>query len=235
MQVTTITSTQPVPPGTPVGATAPGVTIQGTSITAGVPTSTAEVEALRAKRSELSNQLESAASRRQRLSGQLTGKEGADRAGIEARIGVLDKRIMQLESDIAETGRQLTMAPGMLVESSGPASQFGGIDPDLVGAMGGAFIVFVLSPLAVAAAWRMWKKATRGAPPQISGDAIRRMERLEQGMDAIAIEVERVSEGQRFITRILSEAHSAPSIGAGQRIAEAVAVGGGERGRQAGA
>jgi hypothetical protein len=32
-----------------------------------------------------------------------------------------------------------------------------------------------------------------------------RLERIEQGMDAIAIEVERVSEGQRFVTRLLSE------------------------------
>jgi hypothetical protein len=31
------------------------------------------------------------------------------------------------------------------------------------------------------------------------------MERLEQGMEAIAIEVERISEGQRFVTRLLSE------------------------------
>jgi hypothetical protein len=27
-------------------------------------------------------------------------------------------------------------------------------------------------------------------------------------MDAIAIEIERVSEGQRFVTKLLSEAHS---------------------------
>jgi hypothetical protein len=32
-----------------------------------------------------------------------------------------------------------------------------------------------------------------------------RMERMEQAVDAIAIEVERISEGQRFITKVLSE------------------------------
>jgi hypothetical protein len=41
-------------------------------------------------------------------------------------------------------------------------------------------------------------------------------------MDAIAIEIERVSEGQRFVTRLLSEAHSAPALPAPQRVGDAV-------------
>jgi hypothetical protein len=32
-----------------------------------------------------------------------------------------------------------------------------------------------------------------------------RLARLEQGMDAIAIEIERISEGQRFVTKLMSE------------------------------
>jgi hypothetical protein len=32
-----------------------------------------------------------------------------------------------------------------------------------------------------------------------------RLERIEQAVDAIALEVERISEGQRFTTRLLSE------------------------------
>ena len=32
-----------------------------------------------------------------------------------------------------------------------------------------------------------------------------RRERLEQGMDAVAVEVERISEGQRFTTRLIAE------------------------------
>ena len=44
-----------------------------------------------------------------------------------------------------------------------------------------------------------------------------RLERLEHGMEAIAIEIERVSEGQRFVTRLLSE--QAP-VGASNRIAQ---------------
>jgi hypothetical protein len=32
-----------------------------------------------------------------------------------------------------------------------------------------------------------------------------RLERMEQAVDAIAIEIERISEGQRFTTKLLSE------------------------------
>ena len=40
----------------------------------------------------------------------------------------------------------------------------------------------------------------------MNDESSQRLERLEQGMDAIAIEIERVSEGQRFVTKLLSEA-----------------------------
>lgn len=37
-----------------------------------------------------------------------------------------------------------------------------------------------------------------------------RLERIEQAVDAIAIEVERVSEGQRFTSKILAEKEAVP-------------------------
>ena len=207
------------PPPTPQ---APATTVEvGQSVApiAGVPRTVADVLGLREKRSELSRQLESAAGRRARLSSQLRGKEGVDRAGIESRIGVLDKRMMQLESDISETGRQLTMAPNALVAGAESSRQFSGMDPDSIAALGGVFMIFVLAPIAFAAARMMWKRTNRPVQPAISDDASRRLERLEQGMDAIAIEIERVSEGQRFVTRLLSESHGAP-LPVSQRIAE---------------
>ncbi|HUQ19485.1 MAG TPA: hypothetical protein VM099_07715 [Gemmatimonadaceae bacterium] len=223
-------TTAPAAPTAPTAPGAPTVVSTGTALApiSSVPTTIADVQALRAKRSELSNQLESAAGRRARLSSQLVGKEGADRAGIEARIGVLDKRIMQLESDIAETGRQLTMAPNALVASSeslrGPAN----MDPDAIAAISITFILVVLGPMAFAMTRRIWKRTnTAPRPAALSDDATKRLERLEQGMDAIAIEIERVSEGQRFVTKLLSEAHNSPMLPSSQR--EATPVGGQER------
>ena len=43
----------------------------------------------------------------------------------------------------------------------------------------------------------------------MSSDSAQRLERLENGMEAIAIEIERISEGQRFVTKLLSQSDPA--------------------------
>jgi hypothetical protein len=41
--------------------------------------------------------------------------------------------------------------------------------------------------------------------PQLPSEIMSRFERMEQSLDAIAVEVERISEGQRFTTKLLSD------------------------------
>lgn len=43
----------------------------------------------------------------------------------------------------------------------------------------------------------------RGSP--LSSDIAERLERVENSVEAIAVEMERVGEGQRFVTKLLSE------------------------------
>lgn len=40
-----------------------------------------------------------------------------------------------------------------------------------------------------------------------------RMAKLDNAVDAMAVEVERISEGQRFVTKVLAERGSTPAIG----------------------
>jgi hypothetical protein len=73
---------------------------------------------------------------------------------------------------------------------------------------------------------RRWRrrggKAQQGA---LTDDSAQRLQRLEHGMEAIAIEIERVSEGQRFVTKLLSESqkpvpassNNAPSLAIEQK------------------
>jgi hypothetical protein len=51
--------------------------------------------------------------------------------------------------------------------------------------------------------------ATRELPP----DGSARLERMEQALYSIALEVERISEGQRFTTKLLAERNSGGSSG----------------------
>ena len=45
-----------------------------------------------------------------------------------------------------------------------------------------------------------------GASARLSGNLEERLGRIEHAVDAIAVEVERISEGQRFTTKLLAEA-----------------------------
>jgi hypothetical protein len=62
-------------------------------------------------------------------------------------------------------------------------------------------------PLARAFARRMDRKG--GGPAQIPREVTEQLTQINQAVDAIALEVERISEGQRFTTRLLSEQRDA--------------------------
>ncbi len=208
-QAATQTPATPTPQA-PTGA----VTVGGTAVTnvggvmTTVPTTAAEVAALRAQRRELSNQLSSATGRRDELAGELKDASGASRGGIEARIAVLDQRIVQIERDISSTGQLMAAAPGnMLSGQTGNASPspFGNSRPDMT-AISIVFTIFVLMPIAVSMARFLWKRASLPkAGPTFDRENTERLQRLESAVDSIAIEMERVSEGQRFVTKLLAE------------------------------
>jgi hypothetical protein len=79
------------------------------------------------------------------------------------------------------------------------------MNEDIVIPIAGMIMVVALTiglPLVIAYIKREGKKAVT---PPLPADAIARLERMEQAIDAIAVEVERISEGQRFTTKLLSE------------------------------
>ena len=49
----------------------------------------------------------------------------------------------------------------------------------------------------------------RGEGARIPTEVTSRLERMEQALDSVALEVERISEGQRFTTKLLSEGRGA--------------------------
>jgi hypothetical protein len=174
---------------------------------AGVPQSREQVRALRAQREELSDQVTSAMRRRDNLAEQLETASAAERPGLEARIQQLDERILGIEQEIARTGQLIALAPGEFLSGSEQAPNFGNFTdmrPDMTG-IAVVFTIFVLAPIAIAVARLLWKRASF-QPVQIADrEGTERLKRLESAVDTIAIEVERISEGQRFVTRLLSE------------------------------
>jgi hypothetical protein len=87
------------------------------------------------------------------------------------------------------------------------------IDPDAITAVFVLTSLAILIPLSIGISRRLWRRPT----PPISAleDRISpRLDRLEQAVDTIAIEVERISEGQRFVTKVLTERTSSPQASA---------------------
>lgn len=65
-----------------------------------------------------------------------------------------------------------------------------------------ATVMAIGVPLAKAFARRLERGPLQ---PSIPPEVTARLERIEQAIDSIAIEVERISEGQRFTTKLLAE------------------------------
>ena len=163
-----------------------------------------QVRALKFRIDELGDQLRSVQSRRHEVAASLHGADPAARPGIEQRLRVLDERIVQIESDIGATSRELASVPAALVSAARAPIQQGGNDEDemfFVGTLVGA-------SLAMAMVWvRRWRRRRRGTAGALPAASTDQFLRLEQAVDAIAIEVERIAEGQRFTAKLMADTH----------------------------
>lgn len=213
---------------TPAQTPSPSVSIttvglDGKPQTLTIPRTEAEVKELLAQRRELSEQLSNVSSRRSNLAADIRNRSDVTtRAGLEDRLRLLDQRILQIETDLATTGRQISSAPAKLIASTQSATPPGGGDDFEEGLMIGGFSVLIAASLLFFFARRRWKRRATELPSQLGGESAQRLERLENGMEAIAIEIERVSEGQRFVTRLLSESQT--PLGTSHRIGQPATV-----------
>jgi len=205
----------PAPAAAPVAPAAPIATYQGVPVP-GSASASAIYEALKAQRSELRGQLDNLEDKRRDLSNRLQEPMigGADRKGLEQRITEVDGRISAIDKQIGESESRIAAqaaVPGAVVERREPRREG---PPEEVFILGGLFIVIVLLPLSIALARRIWRRgvATITALP---AELTERLTRLEQGMDAVAVEVERIGEGQRYMARLFTENGAARAIGAG--------------------
>ncbi len=180
----------------------------------GAPTTQAELRALRSKRSELSSQIQNVASRREELADQLRSSDPGARKGLEDRIRAIDDRLVKLEQELATTGEALAnSAPSLLASDASVAVSNQAFDV-FPGAIAGEIVpivailsVFVLGPMSIALSRHIWRRAVAPPKQQLLADqaAQQRLDQLQQAVDTIAIEVERISEGQRFVSKILAE------------------------------
>lgn len=176
-------------------------------------------EAYRHQREELSNQLNRLEHQRENLAEELaeTHMTEAAKRGIEARITAIDARITALDKQLADADAAVARAaavPGAVVP---PPPEIPHGPPEEFYVLAGMFLFVVVLPLTIAYARRIWRRGA-AAVTSLPQDIYDRFTRVEQGLDAIAVEVERIGEGQRYLTRLHTERGS---LGSGPERAEA--------------
>jgi hypothetical protein len=190
----------PPPPGAPVGVDVPGMGPV-------VPMTRDQVRALDRRGNDLSNQLQSAQGRRDRIAEELENTtDPAAREGLIERLKFLDGRLVALEGEISANGEAKASIAAKLgtMSAEAPPSNI----PDWVPPL--AFLTML--PITLAVVRLLWKRGNRPPVVPITPQAEARFSELEQAIDSVAVEIERVAEGQRFVTKLLREGQPLPDF-----------------------
>ena len=127
----------------------------------------------------------------------LPGGISIERSGSRQVITLPNGKRIEINGDrIAIDGQTFTTVPDLRnVVPQGAVA--------IVEALGTTLVFCVVGfPLARAFA-RMLDR--RGAAPKVSADVMTRLGSIENAVESVAVEVERISEGQRFTTKLLSD------------------------------
>jgi hypothetical protein len=183
-------------------------------------TDRAQLEGLYARRTDLAEQIQLLSNRRGELADQIARTEFAQRARPQERLNELDARIAKAEQEAALTDEKISAmlhrgvtvdrsyAPGGPPVFEAPPFPFPGVidvppaprsDREIQRLMGMEAVGLLLLT-AVLCRWTWLRAKARFAPRMPAENP-----QLQQAVDAIAIEVERISEGQRFVTTLLSQ------------------------------
>jgi len=113
-----------------------------------------------------------------------------------ARIGL---ESMNLQIHELETARELTQV-GITVQPPPPREPlFGREQLEMTGV--GLFVLLI--PIVLAYTRRIWNRGGRTQTAKLEDSE--RLLRMEQAIESIALEVERIGEGQRFTTKLLTD------------------------------
>jgi hypothetical protein len=179
-----------------------------------VPSTTGEVQVVIARRTELLSQMRTGEARKATLLARMRETSQGSDPAIAEQLRVVNEGVVKLEGELAITSWQLANTPPALLPSSGwrlagsqppPQAPFGVLSSDQIESISLAAIFFVGFPIAVAIAIKILRRSPQARSSKRELDATQHKKRMEHAVDAMAMEVERISEGQRFLTQLLAQ------------------------------
>jgi hypothetical protein len=178
---------------------------------------------LKSRQDVLNNQVRELTEKRDELAGNMSDRSGVDLEGAQNRLKALDAQLQQAEADLNAVTKEMAAAAPAELSYETRTIYRGFDDGDMVGAgFGGAAIMFALFIPLIYRTFRRRRWVPAGtASRQTPGIGGERIERMEMAIDSIAVEMERVSENQRFMTRLMTETQLAGTIAAVRGSTEA--------------
>ena len=187
-----------------------------------------QLDGLAVQRTELRTQLKELNRRRNELDEQRHVATQAARPGLEARIAEIDARTARIDQQIASLDDQIAAATerytaagagqgqGVVVGQSPRVinipqvsipSDFGGRSRrtemrDVAGFMAAEAVLLGLIGVVF---WRFAMKRMRDQFERMMQSQSQQLSQMQNAVDVIGIEVERISEGQRYVTKVISD------------------------------
>jgi hypothetical protein len=146
------------------------------------------------------------------------------RPGVQQQWADVGVQLARVDGDVAALQARIALKQGLPVGTPSVGARSPWNNPGTIIPVVSVVSLVMLLPISVAWAKRIGRRAPTTAP--IPNDVTTRLERIEQAVDTIAIEVERISEGQRFVTKIMVERPSQQplALGAGEAPAKPIVV-----------
>lgn len=139
--------------------------------------------------------------------GPLIGSNQVRLTGLEERRTDAEEALQRVEDQLAGIGDPRVLTTEVSVPPDFPMP----LDLSVQAERNNTLVIWLAAivciglPISVAIARSIWKRTTARGLPSAPAEDARRLERVEQAVDAIAIEMERMSEGQRYVTKLLAE------------------------------
>ena len=197
-----------------------------------VPSNRAELDALALLRSELRSQVGTTTQLRQELTNQIAQaaavNDNASIGKLQARIRSLEVRGTSLEQRLLQIDDAISAAIARGIATGGPeavpgvptvppATAFPPIfeNPNakfseevLASVVLGMTLLFTFVGMLIHR--RAWRRAKKEFATAVGGPG--ELQQLQQAVDVIAVEVERIAEGQRYVSKLLNERFESPSL-----------------------
>jgi len=182
------------------------------------PRTRAELDALVGQRTELRDQLREMGRRRNQIEEQIQSADPARLSQIRGEMKEIDSRATAINTTIsvlddkiaAAIGRGVFAEPSLLGQPSkeAPSStihppDFPWVDTRLfLVSLAGEALAFVLVGVV---AWRFGVRRLRAQLSGMLAHQSHQLQQVQQSIDVIAVEVERISEGQRFVAKTMAD------------------------------